>query len=137
MRFQGLDAAERNLAPFNLFLINSIEDKQMNIDKAKRIATPGPWMKSYVLTPEGIENCDFNITGSNYHQVCKCVCPYGLSKERAANAALLTHCFNHFMPLLETLKAIMDAPIDGEDAGTVALTDAFKIIAKCEEVEGL
>lgn len=52
--------------------------------------TPGPWHLSYVKTPEGIEDCDFNLSGSNFVQVCKCVCPYGSQDERKANAQAIS-----------------------------------------------
>lgn len=59
--------------------------------------------------------------------------------ELCANAALLAHCYNHFLPLLEKAKAILplcarDDIADEWEEDFIALA---KAIAAAEEVDGL
>jgi len=103
-RFDTLEEATR----FASFLdMNHLEASLIGQDNDPMPeASPHPWHITHVVTPEGITDCDCNLTDAYGLQVCKCVFPYGDNITRRKNANLIAAA----PELLAALQALLDAP---------------------------
>jgi len=78
-------------------------------------ASPAPWHKSYVDTPEGISDCDIYITDADDVTVCKCVFVYGDHIKRLKDALIMVAA----PELLSALESLMDCT-DWDDLKSVS-----------------
>lgn len=97
----------------------------MNIYELEKKATPGPWFgtQSTVLgktAPEVVRETHICSTDENW-------LPHA---EQDANGALIRHCRNHFMRVLEALKTSNIAMKKGQMPGPWTM-----LIAELEEVK--